>query len=155
MVQRTLFDLPPHLLTGSCMLSHCGQLCYEHCIQVFVSLLTHSFPLTFYFEVTVGSYVDVRSNTEIVSIRGSILHNDNKRHNQEIGLDAIHQPYSDFTSFMHLCGCTCVCVCVCDSCHAVFPHVLNPETSITVKTQTSSITRTPFSATATFLSPRS
>ena len=113
MVQRTLFDLPPHLLTGSCMLSHCGQLCYEHCIQVFVSLLTHSFPLTFYFEVTVGSYVDVRSNTEIVSIRGSILHNDNKCHNQEIGLDKIHQPYSDFTSFMHLCGCTCVCVCVC------------------------------------------
>ena len=155
MVQRTLFDLPPHLLTGSCMLSHCGQLCYEHCIQVFVSLLTHSFPLTFYFEVTVGSYVDVRSNTEIVSIRGSILHNDNKRHNQEIGLDAIHQPYSDFTSFMHLCGCTCVCVCVCDSCHAVFPHVLNPVTSITVKTQTGSITRMPFSATATFLSPRS
>lgn len=33
-------------------------------------------------------------------------------YNQEIDLDAIHRPYSDFTSFTYTLLCLCLCVCV-------------------------------------------
>ena len=143
----------PHLLTDSPMLSDCGQLCRELCIHIFIPLLTHLLPLTFYFEITVASHVVIRSNTEIVSISSSNLHNNTVSQPR-------NWPWYDSSALFRLyqlcalvriqtCVCVCVCVCVCAPCSLP----TRPEScSLHHSEGGGSITTMPFTAPVAFLS---